>query len=597
MQHHGGLFGAVGVHVGQLELGRQAEVQLAGGQGVLGTHGGLDVHVQLGAVEGGLADLLGKVDAQVGQHLAQGGLGVLPHGVVVMVFLLVGRVPQRQHAAVVGDVEVLVHVKDQVADVGDLALDLVGRDEQVGVVLAEMPAALDALQRAAGLVAEIVGDLADADGQLTVAVGAVGVDHHVMGAVHRAQHVAFALHLHGGEHVLAVMVPVAAGLVQVDGAHAGGHDVLVAAGALLLLDIVLQLLPDGVAVGQKHRQAAAHQVVGHKQPHLLADLAVIALAGFLLLLLPGVQLLLVVEGHAVDAGQHLVVLVVLPVSARLLGDLEGFQRLGVGQVGPDAHVDVLALLVEAELGLVGQVGHVLDLVVLAALLHQLDGLVAGQDEGLDGKVFLADLLHLFFNAGQILVGQLGVAQVHIVVEAVLGGGAKGKVRLGEQPLDGLRHDVGGRVAQYVQFLFLRALGHGAVLVDDLHKMAPPFGVAPGLARQGVRGGPYAAPPQKKTAPSRCFSAPEDVPAQTRDEAAIAVQVSSTVPPELHAGKAARHSFPAVTGRARRGFAPALRGGKAQPPGRPLAAPCRQGRRSLIPGRSAPVCPRHSFQTE
>src|SRR5699024_4984272 len=47
VQDHGGLFGAVGVHVGQVELGRQAEVQLAGGKGVLGAHGGLDVDVQL----------------------------------------------------------------------------------------------------------------------------------------------------------------------------------------------------------------------------------------------------------------------------------------------------------------------------------------------------------------------------------------------------------------------------------------------------------------------------------------------------------------------------------------------------------------------
>src|SRR5699024_5787050 len=89
VQDHGGLFGAVGVHVGQVELGRQAEVQLAGGKGVLGAHGGLDVDVQLGAVEGGLADLLGELDAQLGQHLPQGGLGVVPHGVVVVVLLFV----------------------------------------------------------------------------------------------------------------------------------------------------------------------------------------------------------------------------------------------------------------------------------------------------------------------------------------------------------------------------------------------------------------------------------------------------------------------------------------------------------------------------
>ena len=92
----------------------------------------------------------------------------------------------------------------------------------------------------------------------------------------------------------------------------------------------------------------------------------------------------------------------------------------------------------------------------------------GQDERLDGKILLADLLHLFFDGGQVLVGQLGVAEVDVIVEAVLGGRAEGKVRLRVEALDGLRHDMGSRVAQNVQFFLLRALGDGTVLVDDLH---------------------------------------------------------------------------------------------------------------------------------
>ena len=146
MQHDGGLLGAVFVHIGQVELGGQAEVQLAGGEGVLCTNSGLDVDIQLRAVEGSLTDLLGEVDAQLGQNLTQSVLGVVPHGVVVVVLLLVGRVTQGQDTAVIGDVEVLVGLEDQVADIGDLALDLLRRAEQVGVVLAEVTAALDALQ-------------------------------------------------------------------------------------------------------------------------------------------------------------------------------------------------------------------------------------------------------------------------------------------------------------------------------------------------------------------------------------------------------------------------------------------------------------------
>ena len=60
MQHNGGLLAAVLVDVGQVELRRQAEVQLAGGQGVLCTDSGLNVDVQLRAIESSFADLLGE---------------------------------------------------------------------------------------------------------------------------------------------------------------------------------------------------------------------------------------------------------------------------------------------------------------------------------------------------------------------------------------------------------------------------------------------------------------------------------------------------------------------------------------------------------
>ena len=198
----------------------------------------------------------------------------------------------------------------------------------------------------------------------------------------------------------------------------------------------------------------------------------VAGAGFLLLLLPLLQLFLGAEGHAVDAGEHLVVLVAFPVGAGLLGDLEGLQGLGVGQVGADAHINILALLVEADGGVLGQVADVLHLELLLAVLHQLDGLGPGQDERLDGQVLLGDLAHLLFDVGKVLVGQLGVAQIHVVVETVLGGGAVAEVGFGVQPLDGLGHDMGGGVAQNVQFFFLGALGDGAVVVDDLHRSIP-----------------------------------------------------------------------------------------------------------------------------
>ena len=137
-------------------------------------------------------------------------------------------------------------------------------------------------------------------------------------------------------------------------------------------------------------------------------------------------------------------------------------------MGSDAHINVLALLVETELGLIGQVVHMLQLIVFLALGHQLHSFIARQDERLDGKVFLADLLHFLFNVGKVFIAQFGIAQVNIIEKAVFGSGAKGKVGLRIQALDGLCHNVGSRMAQNVQFFFFRAFGNSAVFVNDFH---------------------------------------------------------------------------------------------------------------------------------
>ena len=243
---------------------------------------------------------------------------------------------------------------------------------------------------------------------------------------------------------------------------------LIAQLALLFLDIVLQLLPDRIASGQEHGHAPAYQLIGHEQAHFLADLPVVSGLGLLLLLQVLVQFLLGSESNAVDTGKHLVVGIVLPVSAGLLGDLKSLQALGVGQVGADAHIDIVALLVEADDGILGQVADVLLLILGVTVVHELDGLVPGQDEGLDGQVRLDDLLHLFFDGFQVLVGQLLVAEVHIIIEALLGSGTIGKVRIGVQMLDGLGHNVGSRMPQNVLGFLSGALCYSTVFVDNFH---------------------------------------------------------------------------------------------------------------------------------
>ena len=110
-----------------------------------------------------------------------------------------------------------------------------------------------------------------------------------------------------------------------------------------------------------------------------------------------------------------------------------------------AEVGELALPVETDDGVLGQVLYELDLVGLALLLHELDGLGAGQLEALDGQLLLADLAHLSFDLLQHL-GSEGDVGVDVVIEPVLNGRADGQLALGVQALYRLGEDMAGGVA-------------------------------------------------------------------------------------------------------------------------------------------------------
>ena len=107
------------------------------------------------------------------------------------------------------------------------------------------------------------------------------------------------------EHAVEVVVPVAGDLIQLALGQQRRLRQQIAALFLLVLDPALQRLDDARALRQQDGQALADNVDGREVFQLTAELVVVALAGFLLLLQVFVQLLLLREGNAVDALEHL----------------------------------------------------------------------------------------------------------------------------------------------------------------------------------------------------------------------------------------------------------------------------------------------------
>jgi hypothetical protein len=145
----------------------------------------------------------------------------------------------------------------------------------------------------AGLVAVALAELAVAQRQVAVAAQLRLEDQHVARAVHRLERVLALLRLRR-EHVLAVVLPVAGLLPQALVQDLRALDLLVARVLVDLAHVLLDLLPDGPALGMPEHHAG-RDVVDVEQVQLAAELAVVALLGLLQHRQVLLQLLLVAQ--------------------------------------------------------------------------------------------------------------------------------------------------------------------------------------------------------------------------------------------------------------------------------------------------------------
>ena len=275
-------------------------------------------------------------------------------------------------------------------------------------------------------------------------MGLAGVDQHPTGAVHGLDS---EIHIvdDGGVHIVLIVVPVAGALPQLAVEHDGGGDLHIAVLLVDLTPVVQQGVLQGHALGQEEGEAGA-LVPEHEQAQLAAQLPVVPLLGLLDLGQIGVQLVLLGESDAVDPLEGLPVGVAPPVGGVAGGELQGVALDAAGgvQMGAGAQVGELALLIEGDVGVLGQILDQLHLEGLRLLLHELNGLGPGQLEPLQLQLLLADLPHLGLDLLQVLRRE-GEGGVHIVVPALIDGGADGQLHLGPQALDRLGHHMGAGV--------------------------------------------------------------------------------------------------------------------------------------------------------
>ncbi len=193
-----------------------------------------------------------------------------------------------------------------------------------------------------------------------------------------------------------------------------------------------------------------------EEVHLLTDAAVVAALGFLQLVQIGFQFLRVAPGGAVDAAEHGVAVVAAPIGPGGFHQLEGGADVArAAQMRAAAEVQPLALAVDGD-GLVrGQVADELGLEALALGLEQSDGILAGQNFAGKGRIGGDDLAHLGLDGGEVVGGE-GLVAGEVVIEPVLDGRADGDLRARVERLHSLRQHMRRVVADEFQRGFVLA---------------------------------------------------------------------------------------------------------------------------------------------
>src|SRR5690606_33628963 len=115
---------------------------------------------------------------------------------------------------------------------------------------------------------------------------------------------------------------------------------------------LLQPLAEHSPLGQPERQTAADFLGEGKEFEFLTKLAVIP---FLCLLEQGevfIKFFLIGEGNAIDACQHLILLITSPVGSGNIGELDSLDKTSMRNMGTATEIGKIALGIECDLPII-----------------------------------------------------------------------------------------------------------------------------------------------------------------------------------------------------------------------------------------------------
>ena len=352
---------------------------------------------------------------------------------------------------------------NEVRCIRDLLSNLIRADKEVCVVLSKLTNTEQTVQSALHLITVIKTSLSQLHRKIPIRTWLGLVNQASTRAVHRLNGKVLFIY-RGGVHILFVVVPVTRGLPKGTREDQWGLNLLITKASLHLMPVIGQSVAQSHTVWKPEWRART-KVGHHEELHLATNLPVIALLGLFDHLEVLSKFIFGTKRNTINSGEHLVVLIGLPISTRNAGQLKSLNALGVEHVRANAHVNVFTLLIEGDVCVRSKIANVLNLVRLAALLHVGNSLITRKLKRLNLEVLFDNLLHLSFDSWEIVLIDLGVSKINVIVETVFGCWTIGKLCVWIQTLQSLSKQVSCIVTNNLKlFSCIVNLAHMAVVI-------------------------------------------------------------------------------------------------------------------------------------
>ena len=174
-----------------------------------------DHKVQFWSVKGSFANFTDGFQTSFGRSLNYCSLCFFPNGIVSYVLLCIGRVSQRNLCRKVVKLQGLENIQYYIYDFTEFVFELFRCTEDMSIVLSKRTHSCQAVQFPRLLITIYSTKLCQTNGQVFVRMRLRLIYLNVMRAVHRLQHIFFALKrsCYGTERILTILLIVSRGLI------------------------------------------------------------------------------------------------------------------------------------------------------------------------------------------------------------------------------------------------------------------------------------------------------------------------------------------------------------------------------------------------